>query len=124
MLSKFKDGMTMMFSRYNMKEIPQHCIDLFKEKFNTHPSIIEVYPTMTEEDTDKFFAKSYLLWFDYFVNDEHNIVHKDRLYEYDSTGILILRKSKTKIFILTKVDKQSVVDYTLLQIKRLTTKKD
>jgi len=107
-----------------MKEIPQNCINLFKEKFNTHPSIIEVYPTMTEEDTDKFFAKSYLLWFDYFVNDEHNIVHKDRLYEYDSTGIFILRKSRTKIFILTKVDKQNVVDYFLLQLKRLTTKKD
>ena len=107
-----------------MKEIPQNCIDLFKEKFNTYPSIIEVYPTMTEEDTDKFFAKSYLLWFDYFVNNEHNLVHNNRLYEYDSTGIFILRKSKTKIFILTKVDKQSVVDYTLLQIKRLTTKKD
>jgi hypothetical protein len=62
------------------------------------------------------------LWFDYFVNNEHNIVYKDRLYEYDSTGIFILRKSQTKIFILTKVDKQNVVDFVLLQIKRLTKK--
>jgi hypothetical protein len=107
-----------------MKEIPQHCIDLFKEKFNTHPSIVDVHPNIGDDNTDKLFGKTHLLWFDYFVNDEHEVVYKDRLYEYDSTGILILRKSKTKIFILTKVDKQNVVDYFLLQIKRLTTKKD
>ena len=107
-----------------MNEIPQHCIDLFKERFKSYPSVIEVQPTMDEDNTDKLFGKTHLLWFDYFVNDEHKIVYKDRLYEYDSTGILILRKSKTKIFILTKVDKQNVGDYFVLQIKRLKTKKD
>jgi hypothetical protein len=56
------------------------------------------------------------------VNDEYKIVPMDRLYEYDSSGILILRKSHTKIFILTKVDKQNVVDFILLQLKRLTKK--
>jgi hypothetical protein len=107
-----------------MKEIPQHCIDTFKSRFLTHPSIIEVYPSLSNEDTDKLLNKSLLLWFDYFVNNEHDIVYKDRLYEYDATGILILRKSQTKIFILTRVDKQNVVEYLLLQLKRLTTKKD
>ena len=105
-----------------MKEIPQNCIDTFKERFRVHPSIVEITPTMSNEDTDKLLNKSLLLWFDYFVNNEHNIVYKDRLYEYDATGILILRKSQTKIFILTKVDKQNVVDFILLQIKRLTKK--
>ena len=105
-----------------MKEIPQHCIDTFKERFGVQPSIIEVNPTISKEDTDKLLNKSHTLWFDYFVNNEHEIVYKDRLYEYDSTGILILRKSQTKIFILTKVDKQNVVDFILLQIKRLTKK--
>ena len=105
-----------------MKEIPQNCIDTFKERFNSHPSIIQLYPTISNEDTNKFLNKSHLLWFNYFVNDEHKIVYNDRLYEYDSTGILILRKSETKIFILTTVDKQNVVDYILLQIKRLTKK--
>ena len=111
-----------MFSNYNMKEITQNCIDTFKERFGVHPSIIEVYPTISNEDTDKFLNKTHLLWFNYFVNNEHKIVYNDRLYEYDSTGILILRKSETKIFILTTVDKQNVVDYILLQIKRLTKK--
>jgi hypothetical protein len=102
-----------------MIEIPQNCIDTFKERFKSYPNIVEVYPNMSNEDTDKLLNKSLLLWFDYFVNNEHEIVYKDRLYEYDATGILILRKSKTKIFILTKVDKQNVVEYLLLQLKRL-----
>jgi hypothetical protein len=105
-----------------MKNIPQNCIDTFKERFGSYPSVIEIFPSMTNDDTDKFFGKSHLLWFNYFVNDEHKIVYNDRLYEYDATGILILRKSETKIFILTKVDKQNVVEYMLLQIKRLTKK--
>jgi hypothetical protein len=107
-----------------MKDIPQNCIELFLKRFNDFPSFVEVNQTMSNEDTDKFLSKSHLLWFDYFVNDEHKVVYKDRLYEYDATGIFILRKSQTKIFILTKVDKQNVIDYILLQIKRLTTKKD
>ena len=105
-----------------MTEIPQNCIDTFKERFKSYPSVIEVQPTMDEDNTDKLFGKRHLLWFDYFVNDEHEVVYKDRLYEYDPAGVLILRKSETKIFILTKVDKQNVVDYLLLQIKRLTKK--
>jgi hypothetical protein len=105
-----------------MKEIPQNCIDTFKERFGVYPSTVEVYSYMSDEDTEKLVSKSLLLWFDYFMNSENEIVYKDRLYEYDATGILILRKSKSKIFILTKVDKQNVVDYILLQIKRLTKK--
>jgi hypothetical protein len=105
-----------------MIEIPQHCIDTFKERFKSHPSVIEVQPTMDEDNTDKLFGKTHLLWFDSFVNDDHKLVYKDRLYEYDSSGVLILRKSNSKIFILTKVDKQNAVDFILLQIKRLTKK--
>jgi hypothetical protein len=29
-------------------------------------------PTMSKEDTDKLLNKSHTLWFDYFVNNEHN----------------------------------------------------
>jgi hypothetical protein len=105
-----------------MIEIPQHCIDLFKEKFNIHPSIVDVHPTIDDDNTDKLFGKTHLLWSDSFVNDDHKLVYKDRLYEYDSSGVLILRKSNSKIFILTKVDKQNAVDFILLQIKRLTKK--
>ena len=108
---------------YDMKDIPQHCIEIFKERFKTFPSVIDVNPSMTKEDCDKFYGKHHLLWFQTFVNDEHNMVYQNRLYEYDSSGILILRKSETKIFILTKADKQNAVEFLLQQIKRLTIKK-
>ena len=106
-----------------MEEIPQHCIDIFKEKFNTFPSVVDVNPSMTKEECDKFYGKHHLIWYQKFVNDKHNIVYQNRLYEYDSSGILILRKSEVKIFILTKADKENAVDFILQQIKRLTTKK-
>ena len=51
-----------------MKEIPQHCIDTFKERFGVHPSIVEITPTMSNEDTDKFLSKAHLLWFENFVS--------------------------------------------------------
>lgn len=107
---------------YNMKEIPQHCIDFFLEKFGTFPSIIDVSPSMSEDDSNKFYGKHQLIWFESFVNPEFKSVYQNRLYEYDSTGILILRKMNTKIFILTKADKQNAVDFLLQQIKRLTKK--
>lgn len=122
MLPRFKIGW-MMNSLYSMNDIPQHCIEIFKERFKTFPSVVEVNPSMTKEDCDKFYGKHHLLWFQTFVNDEHNMVYQNRLYEYDSSGILILRKSETKIFILTKADKQNAVEFLLQQIKRLTIKK-
>lgn len=105
-----------------MKEIPQNCIDTFKERFGVYPSIIEVYPTMSKEDTDKFLNKSHLLWYEDFVTVDYEVKPQHRLYEFDSTGVLIYRKTERQIFILTKVDKKNVVDYTLLQLKRLTKK--
>ncbi len=107
-----------------MKEIPQNCIDIFKERFKTYPSFVEVFPNMKKEDVDKFLGKSHLIWFEDFVTVDYDIKPQHRLYEYDSTGILIYRKSEVGIFILTKVDKKNVVDYLLLQLKRLTIKKD
>jgi hypothetical protein len=107
-----------------MKEIPQHCIDIFKGKFNTYPSVIKVCRRINDDETLKLFSKSHLLWFENKFNVNGDIIPKDKLYEYDSSGILIYLKDDFDIFILTKVDKQNVVDYLLLQIKRLTTKKD
>ena len=107
-----------------MKEIPQNCIDTFKERFGSYPSIVGLYPSMSKEDTDKFLSKAHLLWYEDFVNVDYDIIPQHRLYEYDSTGVLIYRKSEQEIFMLTKVDKKNVVDFTLQQLKRLKTKKD
>ena len=105
-----------------MEEIPQNCIDIFKGRFNSYPSVVKVIPTMTKEETDKFLSKSYLLWYEDFVDIDYNIKPQHRLYEYDSTGVLVYLKSETNIFILTKVDKKNMVDYTLQQLKRITNK--
>jgi hypothetical protein len=105
-----------------MKEIPQHCIDTFKERFKSHPSVTEIYPSMEKEVVDKLLNKSHLLWYEDFVTVDYQVIPQHRLYEFDSTGVLIYRKTERQIFILTKVDKKNVVDYTLLQLKRLTKK--
>ncbi len=107
-----------------MKNIPQNCIDTFKERFGSYPSVVELHPELSLELLNKFLNKSHLLWYEEFMNSDDFIIPQHRLYEYDSTGILIYRSYETKIFILTKVDKKNVVDYTLQQLKRLKTKKD
>ena len=107
-----------------MKEIPQHCIDFFKERFNSYPSIVEIGGNMSKEDINKLLNKSHLLWYEDFVNENYEVKPQHKLYEYDSTGVLIYLKSGTNIFILTKVDKKNMVDYTIQQLKKLTIKKD
>ena len=114
----------MMNSRYSMKEIPQNCIDIFNNKFGYYPSIIKVSLSISDNDIKKLLSKSHLLWYEDVLNEFGEIIPKNRLYEYDSTGILIYLKDDVNIFILTKVDKQNVVDYLLLQIKRLIKKQD
>lgn len=71
---------------------------------------------------DIFLSKSHLLWYEDWMNNEYITLHQGRLYEYDSTGILIYRRLETDIFILTTVDKKNVVDYMISQLKRLTKK--
>jgi hypothetical protein len=105
-----------------MKEIPQHCIDIFKERFGCYPSIVDIYPNMEKEVVDKLITKSHLLWYEDFITIDYDVKPQHSLYEYDSTGILIYRKTEGHIFILTKVDKKNVVDYTLQQLKRLKKK--
>lgn len=108
-----------------MEEIPQNCIDTFKERFGLYPSIIDLRVTpISPKDMDTFLSKSHLLWYEDWINDEYMTLHQGRLYEYDSTGILIYRRMETDIFILTTVDKKNVVDYMISQLKRLTIKKD
>jgi len=105
-----------------MKEIPQNCIDTFKDIFGSYPSLVEYSPVLDKTDVDSLLSKSRLIWYQDFIDDNKNIVPRHKLYEYDSTGILIYVKYIGKIFILTKVDKKNVVDYTLQKLKRLTKK--
>jgi hypothetical protein len=102
-----------------MKEIPQHCIDIFKEKFNTYPSTVEVHININNDNFKKILNKSHLLWYEDYFNEFGEVIPKNKLYEYDSTGILIYIKEECNIFIMTKVDKKNIVDFTLQQLKKL-----
>lgn len=101
-----------------MNEIPQHCIDIFKEKFNIFPSIVDVHISTYNDNFKKILNKSYLLWYEEVFKENGQIIFKNKLYEYDSTGILIYIKENCNIFILTKVDKKNVVDFILQQLNK------
>ena len=116
--------MTITYLDFNMKEIPQNCIDTFVEKFGTYPSVIELSPLLSSEDVNSFLRKSHLLWYEDWMDIDYLVRPQHQLYEYDSTGILIYQRLNTNIFILTKADKKNAVDYLLLQLKRLTKKQD
>jgi hypothetical protein len=98
-----------------MSEIPQHCIDRFKQKFNQYPSIIELeYDSI--ENFGKLTSKSYTIWHK-SVFREKGVEFIEKYIEYDATGIHFytekIGETKIKIFILTTIDKQSVAEFTI-----------
>jgi hypothetical protein len=106
--------------------IPEHCIDTFVKKFKIYPSIIEISSQYTTNGDDakylnilKYFEKFDLLWFNYYVDDNGNTTLPSRLYEYDSTGIIVYINVQRKIFILTTVDRKSVSEYLINNLKKI-----
>ena len=98
-----------------MSEIPQHCIDRFKQKFNQYPSTIELeYDSI--ENFGKLTSKSYTIWHK-SVFREKGVEFIEKYIEYDATGIHFytekIGETKIKIFILTTIDKQSVAEFTI-----------
>ena len=53
------------------------------------------------------------------VNEKGEVLTKDTLYEYDSTGVLLYFKNGTHIFILTKPDKKSIVEFFIHNLKKI-----
>jgi hypothetical protein len=83
------------------------------------PSFVEVMPPYLESAIKTVIKKSHLLWYNDFVNENGEVVTKDMLYEYDSTGILLYFKNGTDIFILTKPDKKSIVEFFIHNLKKI-----
>ena len=107
---------------FNMKEIPQNCIDTFVEKFGSYPSVVELSPFLSSEEMNSFLNKFHLLWYEDWVDTDYLVRPQHQLYEYDSAGVLIYQRLNTNIFILTKADKKNAVDYLLQQLKKLKKK--
>lgn len=98
-----------------MIEVPQHCIDRFKEKFKFHPSIIEFdYDDISS--FEKLTSRSYSLWFTSVLN-QNSVDFIEKHIEYDPTGIHFYTKKldekKLKIFIMTTPDKVGVAEFTI-----------
>ena len=104
-----------------MSEIPQHCIDIFKKKFNQYPSIIELeYDNI--ENFKKLTTSSYIIWYK-SIFGEDGIEFIEKYIEYDATGIHFytekIGETKIKIFILTTTDRQSVAEFTINNLIKL-----
>ena len=108
----------MITSRYNMENIPQHCIEIFKDKFGSYPSLVEYSPILSKDDIDRLLRKSELIWYQECIDEKKDLIPRHKLYEYDPSGILIYVKYIGKIFILTKVDKKGVVNYVIQQLNK------
>ncbi len=92
---------------------------MFTKMYGGSPSFVEVMPPYLESAIKTVIKKSHLLWYNDFVNENGEVVTKDMLYEYDSTGILLYFKNGTDIFILTKPDKKSIVEFFIHNLKKI-----
>ena len=98
-----------------MNNIPQHCIDKFKQKFNQYPSIIELeYDNI--DNFEKLTSRSYTIWHKSIFR-EKGVEFIEKYIEYDASGIHFytekIVENKLKIFILTTPDRYSVAEYTI-----------
>ena len=102
-----------------MKEIPLFCIEMFTKMYGSLPSFVEVRPPYSESAIKTVVKKSLLLWYNDFINSEGVVATQDMLYEYDSTGVMLYFKNGTDIFILTKPDKKSIVEFFIHNLKKI-----
>lgn len=92
---------------------------IFKERYKLEPSVLYFKNEKIEkENIEKFLSKSYMIYVNKEVID-HKIVEKERLVEYDSSGILLYIKEGVDIFILTTVDRLNVAEFTLHNLIKL-----
>lgn len=102
-----------------VENIPLHCIDVFVKKFGVYPSVCLVKPPYNPENfIDKSIEKYYKLWETKTIESDGKISYSDILLEYDPTGILFYIKGGTDIFILSRIDKLNIVDFTIHNLKK------
>lgn len=100
-------------------ELPQLCLDFFIRKFSTYPSFIEVKDIKIDEKIIKYLDKFHLVWFYDKVLENGKSTTYSRLYEYDSTGIMIYINNNYSIFILTLPSKKSISEFLINTLKRI-----
>lgn len=100
--------------------IPEHCTNIFKEKFGSFPSITKVEPPFNDNLQTRMLSNKYhTIWYERFVDSEGVVHDTNLLKEFDSSGILLYTNEEGVIFILSITSKQDIVDYTIQQLKKL-----
>jgi len=104
-----------------MINVPEHCIDKFKKNFNLEPSLIQ-FQMDNDERIEKLTSKSTTLWFS-SVFRYNGVFIKEKLVEYDATGIYIyiLRDDESPIInvtFMTTIDRQSVSEFTIHNLNK------
>jgi hypothetical protein len=99
-------------------KVPRHCVEFFKNKFDTFPSFIGVDFDLDVISIDKITKKSKLIWLDKVISKDDN-KENEKLIEYDSTGIMIYIKDSNCLTFLTTSDKIQNVELILSQLKRI-----
>lgn len=99
-------------------KVPRHCVEFFKNKFETFPSFIGVDFDLDVISIDKITKKSKLIWLDKVISKDNN-KENEKLIEYDSTGIMIYIKDSNCLTFLTTSDKIQNVELILSQLKRI-----
>jgi hypothetical protein len=94
-----------------MENVPKHCIDIFKAKFNSYPSVIHVKPKQTQEIIESRLSKNYLVWFYKGETDE-------LLYEFSGVYIMVYYNSKTGIFVLTSASRKESAENIIFDLNR------
>ena len=103
-----------------MIKIPQHIIDLFREYRGTYPCISYI-KIKDKSILTKLLSKSTTIWFMTDENQNNQIMVEEYLV-YDQTGIdgyhKLDQNGGNELFILSKIDKRDIVDFTLYTIKK------
>ena len=104
-----------------MIKIPQHIIDLFREYNGDVYTCISYIKIKDKSILTKLLNKSTTIW---YMTDEN--LSKQKMVEeylrYDPTGIDVYHNvdenNEYHLFILSRIDKRDIVDFTLYTIKK------
>lgn len=103
-----------------MIKVPEHIIDLCKIEIGSYPCVSYVR-ILDKSILTKMLTKSTTLWYLMDANHDKSLMVEEFLI-YDNTGIFIYyslsENNEYDVFILSRIDKRDIVDFTLYTIKQ------
>lgn len=103
-----------------MIKIPQYIIDLYKFETDSYPCVSHI-KIIDKNILTKMLVKSTTLWYLMDANKDKSVMLEEFLV-YDMSGIyiyyLLSENNEYDVFILSKIDKRDIVDFTLFTIKQ------